>query len=159
MVHNYLWYKAFKKTLEDLGFVSCPLDGCVFSLVTPGPHGKALVRGMWGIHVDDGIGGGDQYFMGAIEKLRERYSFGAFKIGEFDFCGIRYHQMRDGSIELCQEKYIEQVEPIQVQRQRRKEPQAPVNKQERQCLRQLCGSLQYAAAQTRPDICAKVGLL
>jgi len=26
-------------------------------------------------------------------------------------------------------------------------------------LRQICGSLQYAAVQTRPDICAKVGLL
>ena len=122
-------------------------------------YGKPLVRGVLGIHVDDGIRGGDQYFMDIIEKLRERYSFGAFNIGEFDFCGIRYHQMRDGSIELCQKKYIEQIEPIQVQRQRRKEPQAPVNEQERQCLRQLCGSLQYAAVQTRPDICAKVGLL
>ena len=97
--------------------------------------------------------------MGVINKLREKYSFGAFNIGDFDFCGIRYHQMRDGSIELCQKKYIEQIEPIQVQRHRRREPQTPVNEQERQCLRQLCGSLQYAAVQTRPDLCAKIGLL
>ena len=67
--------------------------------------------------------------------------------------------MRDGSIELCQKKYIEQIEPIQVQRHRRREPQTPVHEQERQCLRQLCGSLQYAAVQTRPDLCAKIGLL
>ena len=155
----FLWYKAFKRTLEELGFISCPLDGCVFSLVTKGPQGEPQVRGVLGIHVDDGIGGGDEYFMGVINKLREKYSFGAFNIGDFDFCGIRYHQMRDGSIELCQKKYIEQIEPIQVQRHRRREPQTPVNEQERQCLRQLCGSLQYAAVQTRPDLCAKIGLL
>eukprot|EP00435_Cladocopium_sp_Y103_P038988 s374_g10.t1 len=155
----YLWYHAFKQTLEELGFVSCPMDGCVFSLVTPDHQGKPKVRGVLGIHVDDGIGGGDDYFMKIIGNLRERYSFGAFNIGEFDFCGTRYRQHSDGSIELCQQGYIEKIEPIQVQRHRRKEPQSPVNEQERQCLRQLCGSLQYAAVQTRPDICAKVGLL
>ena len=97
--------------------------------------------------------------MEVIGRLRDRYSFGAFNIGEFDFCGIRYRQMEDGSIELCQRKYVEQIEPIQILKHRRKEPQAPVTEQERQCLRQICGSLQYAAVQTRPDICAKVGLL
>ena len=155
----FLWYHAFRRTLEELGFIVCPLDGCVFSLITPNSHGDPQVRGILGIHVDDGIGGGDEYFMKIIENLREKYSFGAFNIGEFDFCGIRYRQQGDGSIELCQQGYIEKIEPIQVQRHRRKEPQSPVNEQERQCLRQLCGSLQYAAVQTRPDICAKVGLL
>ena len=155
----YLWYQAFKKSLEELGFVSCPLDNCVFSLVTKDHQGKPVVRGVLGIHVDDGIGGGDDYYMEVIGRLRDRYSFGAFNIGEFDFCGIRYRQMEDGSIELCQRKYVEQIEPIQILKHRRKEPQAPVTEQERQCLRQICGSLQYAAVQTRPDICAKVGLL
>eukprot|EP00435_Cladocopium_sp_Y103_P056318 s71_g19.t1 len=155
----FLWYKSFKKTLEELGFVACPMDGCLFSLVTRGSKGEPKVRGVLGIHVDDGLGGGDQYFMDVIEKLRERYSFGAFNIGEFDFCGIRYRQLGDGSIELCQRKYVEQIQPIQIHRQRRREAQAPVTEQERQCLRQLCGSLQYAAVQMRPDICAKVGLL
>ena len=155
----YLWYHAFKRTLEELGFMSCPLDGCVFTLVTKGENGKPLVRGVLGIHVDDGIGGGDDYFMGVIGRLREKYSFGAFNIGEFDFCGIRYRQLDDGSVEMCQKGYVDKIDPIQIQRHRRKEPQAPVDETERQCLRQLCGSLQYAAVQTRPDICAKVGLL
>jgi hypothetical protein len=155
----YLWYQAFKRTLEELGFVPCPLDGCVFALVTPDDQGKPWVRGVLGIHVDDGLGGGDEYFMEVIGNLRQKYSFGAFNIGEFDFCGIRYRQLGDGSIELCQKGYVEHIEPIQVQRHRRKTPQAPVTESERQCLRQLCGSLQYAAVQTRPDICAKVGLL
>ena len=57
-----LWYKTIRKTLEDLGFVSAPFDGCVFSLITYGPNGQPQVRGCLGLHVDDGIGGGDDYF-------------------------------------------------------------------------------------------------
>eukprot|EP00435_Cladocopium_sp_Y103_P032161 s399_g8.t1 len=102
----FLWYQAFKSTLEELGFVSCPLDGCVFSLVTKGKDGAPVVRGVLGIHVDDGLGGGDDYFMGVIERLREKYSFGAFNIGEFDFCGIRYRQLEDGSVEMCQKRLL-----------------------------------------------------
>ena len=67
--------------------------------------------------------------------------------------------MEDGSTEMFQRRYVEQIEPIQILKHRHKEPQAPVTEQERQCLRQICGSLQYAAVQARPDICAKVGLL
>ena len=52
-----LWYKTIRKTLEELGFVAAPFDGCVFSLITAGPNGQPKVRGCLGLHVDDGIGG------------------------------------------------------------------------------------------------------
>ena len=45
----YLWYKAFRETLENLGFITCPLDGCLFSLVTPEKDGTPRVRGVLGI--------------------------------------------------------------------------------------------------------------
>ena len=155
----YLWYKSFCETLDELGFVVCPMDGCVFSLVSKGSDGNPRVHGVLGIHVDDGIGGGDSHFLKVIDRLKEKYSFGTYNTGDFDFCGIHYSQWRDGSIEMNQQKYIEKISPIQVHRHRRKEPQAPVTEVERQCLRQLCGSLQYAAVQTRPDLSAKVGIL
>ena len=154
-----LWYQAFRKTLEDLGFVVCPLDPCVFSLVTPDRQGKPCVRGILGIHVDDGIGGGDSYFTSVIEKLRAKYSFGTYNTGEFEFCGIHYRQWDDGSIEMCQQEYLNRIEPIQIPRGRRQEQSSLVTDSERQSLRQICGSLQFAAVQTRPDICAKVGIL
>ena len=102
-----LWYRTLRKTLESLGFVAHPLDGCVFSLVSKDPQGKVRVHGCLGIHVDDGIGGGDQYFKRVIGKLREIYSFGAYNEGEFEFCGVHYFQWDDGSIELEQKSYIQ----------------------------------------------------
>ena len=155
----YLWYQAFRATLEELGFLVCPLDNCVFSLVTMDQNNSPRVRGVLGIHVDDGIGGGDEYFMSIIEKLRGKYTFGAFNTGEFEFCGIHYRQWDDYSIEMCQQEYIQKIDPIHIPRPRRQEPESSVSEVERQQLRQLCGSMQYAATQTRPDICAKVGIL
>ena len=51
-----LWFQTLKQTLEDLGFIQSPFDACTFSLVTPQPDGEPLVRGVLGVHVDDGIG-------------------------------------------------------------------------------------------------------
>eukprot|EP00435_Cladocopium_sp_Y103_P025644 s3158_g6.t1 len=135
----FLWYRAFKATLESLGFVTCPFDGCLFSLVTSDPQGKP--------------------FKSIIQKLRGIYDFGAYNEGEFDFCGVHYKQWDDGSIEMDQGSYIQKIEPIEIPRSRRSTPEAAVTELERQQLRRLCGSLQYAAVHARPDLAAKTGQL
>ena len=155
----FLWYQAFRTTLESLGFVVCPFDGCLFSLVTKGNHDNPRVRGVLGIHVDDGIGAGDSYFKSVIQKLRGIYDFGAYYEKEFDFCGVHHKQWDDGSIEMDQVGYIQKIDPIEVARSRRSQPEAAVTEMERQHLRRLCGSLQYAAVHTRPDLAAKTGQL
>eukprot|EP00435_Cladocopium_sp_Y103_P042043 s45_g11.t1 len=155
----FLWYMEFRRVLEQLGFVCCPFDGCVFNLVTYGKGGKPQVRGVLGIHVDDGLGGGDEYFKATIQKLREKFSFGAYNEHEFDFCGVHYKQWDDGTIEMDQKEYIRKIDPINVPKHRRQDPEAELNETERQCLRGLCGSVQYAAVHTRPDLAAKVGQL
>eukprot|EP00435_Cladocopium_sp_Y103_P075770 s178_g64.t1 len=155
----FLWYQSLRTTLESLGFVVCPFDGCLFSLVTQGKYGEPKVRGVLGIHVDDGIGAGDGYFKSTIQKLRGIYEFGAYYEKEFDFCGVHYKQWDDGSIEMEQINYLQKIEPIDVARSRRSDPEAAVSEIERQHLRRLCGSLQYAAVHTRPDLSAKTGQL
>eukprot|EP00435_Cladocopium_sp_Y103_P027437 s224_g6.t1 len=155
----FLWYQSFRATLESLGFVVCPCDGCLFSLVTRGKHGEPQVRGVLGVHVDDGIGAGDSYFKSVIQKLRGIYDFGAYYEKEFDFCGVHFKQWDDGSIEMDQMGYIQKIEPIEVPKVRRQDPEMEVSEIERQHLRRLCGSLQYAAVHTRPDLAAKTGQL
>ena len=123
------------------------------------PKGKYGFHGCLGIHVDDGIGGGDQYFKRVIGKLREIYSFGAYNEGEFEFCGVHYFQWDDGSIELEQKSYIQKISPIEIPRSRRVDPKSSLTAAEVQMLRQICGSLQYSAVHTRPDLAAKVGEL
>ena len=155
----FLWFKTLKQTLEDLGFVQSPFDACTFSLVTPQENGEPLVRGVLGIHVDDGLGGGDSYFSEVIQKLRDIYSFGSYDEGEFVFTGIRFRQWDDASVEMDQIQYLEKILPIHIPRERRVNPEGSLSPEEVHELRRLNGSLQYAAVHTRPDIAAKVGFL
>ena len=155
----YLWYQELRKELLGIGFKQCPLDPCVFSLSTRDASGKLRSHGILGIHVDDGICGGDQVFQEALQKLRKRFSFGSYEQGTFVFTGIRLHQWEDGSIEMDQTEYVSKIEAINVPRERRKNLQDPVTEAERRQYRQLIGSLQYAAVHTRADLCAKIGEL
>ena len=94
-----------------------------------------------GIHVDDGVCGGDSRFHEVLKKLREKFSFGSFEERDFVFTGIRLHQWEDGSIEMDQKEYISKIESINVPRDRRKNLDAPLTEAERHRYRQLIGSL------------------
>ena len=151
-----LWYEELKSSLLQLGFVVSPLDPCVF--VLPNKQTKSI-HGLVGVHVDDGLAAGDDHFRQCIQQLESKFPFGSKKEGSFQFTGIRIQQKVDGSIELDQTKYIEDIPAIDVSRDRRKNPQLEVTSEERQSLRGLIGSLQYAASNTRPDISAKLSFL
>ena len=155
----FLWYKELQSALKALDFKQCPLDPCVFTLGSRRKDGTWQSHGVLGIHVDDGICGGDRTFQKALEQLRAKYSFGSFETGNFVFTGIRMSQWDDGSIEMDQKAYVEGIDPIHVPRDRRKEPNVSVSEEERRSFRQLIGSLQYAAVHTRADLSAKVSEL
>ena len=58
-----LWYIELKGALQNLGFLVSPLDPCLFVLPKKNPApGESYIHGVLGIHVDDGIGGGDAVF-------------------------------------------------------------------------------------------------
>ena len=151
-----LWYEELKTSLLNIGFVVSPLDPCIFVLPN---HRDNSIHGVVGIHVDDGIGAGDAYFQQCIAKLEQKFPFGSKKEGCFMFTGIQITQKPDGSIELDQQKYIEDIPTIEIPRDRRKFPEALVSEAERQSLRGLIGSVQYGASNTRPDLSAKLSFL
>ena len=151
-----LWYEELKSALLSLNFRMSPLDPCTF--VLPRQDGKGI-HGLVGVHVDDGVGAGDTVFEQAIAQLEQRYPFGSKKESDFIFTGIHVSQKWDGSIELDQTQYIEDIPSIDIERARRQSPELPVTNEEKQALRSLIGSIQYAATNTRPDLSAKLSLL
>ena len=82
--------------VSKLGFKPCPFDSCFFILRDPQDQKLA---GVLGIHVDDGIYGGNGYFQSQIAKLEEKYLFGPKKSRKFTFTGIDLQQNSDNSIE------------------------------------------------------------
>ena len=57
----YLWYCALRDALVKLGFEIAPWDPCVFVLRCPKTHQP---EGVIGVHVDDGLCGGNERFQG-----------------------------------------------------------------------------------------------
>lgn len=151
----YLWYQELKEALINLDFVMCPMDPCLFVL----PNRQGGIHGLVGIHVDDGLGCGDQVYQKAIQKLQEKYPFGSHRHKSFVFTGIQIDQHQDGTITLGQKEYVEKITPISIDRDCRKKHTLEVTEEEKQGLRGLIGSLQYAATNTRADISARLSLL
>jgi len=152
----YLWYKELDKALKELSFQPSPFDPTVYILY---PEGSQKPAGIIGIHVDDGLCGGNDFFLQQLRKLEEKYPFGSKKNQSFVFTGIEMNQNADFSITLSQEKYVSKIEPIHVQPERKSQPESSVNDKEKQDLRALIGSLQYASVNTRPDLASRLSYL
>ena len=156
-----LWYCELKSALLSIGFIISPMDPCLFVLPNSSPTSQQepKIHGVLGIHVDDGIGGGDATFAHAIKMLEKKYPFGSQRHQAFTFTGVQLRQEVNGDILLSQQNYINDIPPINVSRDRRKTPEALVTSQELQDLRGLIGSIQYAATNTRPDLSCRLSLL
>ena len=152
----YMWYKAILEQLTELGFQQSPFDPCVFILRNPQTR---MPDGILGLHVDDGLCGGNQRFKETIDKLEKKYPFGSKRINQFVFTGIEMNQHSDKSISLSQSNYVKNIEPIKISLERRRQEESDVTESERQDLRALIGSLQYAAVHTRPDISSRLSFL
>ena len=156
-----LWYCELKNALLGLGFTISPMDPCLFVLPKKSISSpeEPKIHGVLGVHVDDGLGGGDQVFNHAIKMLEKRFPFGSQRQGSFTFTGINLVQDHNGDINLNQKEYINDIPPINVARERRQQLDSQVTHQDLQDLRGLIGSLQYAASNTRPDLSCRLSLL
>ena len=151
----YLWYRTLRNELINLGFQTSPFDPCVFVLY----DSQKKPIGVIGIHVDDGLCGGTVEFHQKLQQLEKKYPFGSKKMGTFTFTGIDLQQNPDYSINLSQSKYVRNIKPIPISQQRKAQTQALVSEEERQQLRGLIGSLQYASVHTRPDLSSRLSAL
>ena len=152
----FLWFKELDRTLRKLSFVPSPFDPTVYILHEPGQQTPA---GIIGVHVDDGLCGGNKYFQEKLAQLEAIFPFGSKKAKAFTFTGIDLHQNANYSITLSQEKYLAKIEPIHIEHNRKHSPELTVNAEEKQALRALIGSLQYAAVNTRPDLSSRLSHL
>ena len=150
-----LWFRELTKTVSDLGFIAAPFDPCCFIL----SNEQGQARGFIGIHVDDGLFAGDEFFHKQINKLESQFPFRSRKKKDFVFTGLQIHQKEDFSITVDQTQYVKDINPIQIDKERKNHPEEPINESERQAFRGLIGSLQYASVNTRPDLGSRLSLL
>ena len=153
----YQWFMALHQELCSLGFTQSPFDPCMYALWSKTSPGT--LSGILGIHVDDGLCGGDKEFQERLALLEKKFPFGSKKCSSFTFTGIDLAQQGDFSINMNHTKYVGKIPPIKIEINRKTCLENPVTENERQDLRGLVGSLQYAAVNTRPDLASKLSML
>ena len=47
------------------------------------------IHGVLGAHVDDSVGGGDEYFHKQLKALEQKLPFGSLKYHKFTFTGVQ----------------------------------------------------------------------
>ena len=150
----YLWYMAISEELQKLVFSQSPFDPCQFIL----RHDKTgNIEGIIGLHADDGKK--SKYFEEKLALLEQKYPFGSKKMKQFTFTGIEIDQLPNGTITMKQTKYVNAIAPIPISNERKSQMENPVTEEERQKLRAIIGSLQYAAVHTRPDLSSRLSQL
>ena len=152
----FLWFQELDRTLQSLGFRQSPFDPCLYVLFS---EDEKSIDGIIGMHVDDGLGGGNSRFEAKLDALERKFTFGSKKAQTFNFTGIEIHQNSEGQIQMSQKTYVNKINPIKIAPQRRANPEAEITTEERHELRALIGSLQYAAVNTRPDLSSRLSYL
>ena len=94
----YLWYQTLSSELINLGMEVRPFDPCTFVLRDKNDNNR--LAGILGIHVDDGICGGNEQFQQVLNQREFKYKFGSKKVGSFRLTGIDLTQQGDHSIVL-----------------------------------------------------------
>ena len=110
----FLWYTELDRQLKALGFTPSPFDPCLYLLHE---EGRTEPAGILGVHLDDSLCGGSEFFHAKIKELEALFPFGSRKTKSFVFTGLEMHQRSDHSSVMSQEKYISKINPIHIQPQ------------------------------------------
>ena len=150
------WYLRLKQNILNLGCKSSSIDNGMFLM-----HSDNELIGILLIFVDDVLWGGtDKFHESVIVNLKEELEVGSEKESVFDYIGISMIQEEDHSIIINQQQYINSsLQLIEISRERMKEKNSPLNKDEKKELRSAVGRLNWVAGITRPDISFIVGTI
>eukprot|EP00971_Amphidinium_carterae_P139108 2756919-Amphidinium_carterae.4 len=139
------WKNSLYSTMTSLGFVQHPLGVC--TLLWYAPETQELA-GIVLLQVDDLLGGGEHPgFKKAVQKLRERYRFGKWRLLSegTEFNGRHLHQMSRSKITVDMKAFLQKIAPIPVNMKQQITPEVVTQ------YRGLVGSLSWATRSAVPQ--------
>ena len=143
-----------RSTLISLGWVESKFEAAFFLLWDAADNLVGLLLS----HVDDTFSGGEgAYYEEQMQKLAVKIKL-TFKKGTFRFCGKNVVQLEDLSIEVSQQESVENLEYMEIDKLRRKTPEAALIPEEITAFRSLIGAFGWIVRQTRHDLAVDVSM-
>ncbi|CAE7347138.1 RE1, partial [Symbiodinium microadriaticum] len=144
------WYRAFDAEARAVGFQRSSFDSCLYFFRST----SGSLAGALGAHVDDTMTGGEgPEYRRAIEKLKARFPYRKWRVGNGEFCGVVYSQdQATFEITFQQKEYARHLRPIALSKERRKDREALATPKEVAALRAVNGAANWLSGQSRPDL-------
>ena len=103
--------------------------------------------------MDDFLFGGNYEFLkDVIDPLCKVFKVGTHCDTAFRYLGLNVKQYSNSGIEIDQISYLETIEEVQIDANRKSMRDSPLSKAEIKSYRTLIGQLGWIAGQTRPDL-------
>ena len=98
------------------------------------------------------FGGSGPLYDRVIRETLAKFTVGKTQEDEFDFLGRHVTQRKDFSIEVDMDKYLRNVERVQIPMSRRKQSSSPLTPKELHDYRSIVGQLAWPARQVMPQL-------
>ena len=146
----FQWYNTFDLAAKEVGFRKSAFDNCLYYLHSP----DGMLIGALGAHVDDTMTGGrGPIYDEAIRKLRQRFPYRKWRVGNGEFCGVMYSQdPHTFEVNYQQSEYARHLRPVVLSRERKADREAPASEKEIKALRAINGAANWLSSQSRPDL-------
>ena len=110
------------------------------------------LEGIVAVHVDDFVyAGTDNWKERVMGNFKCKFKISVEAEKTFRYIGLNVKQ-HEGYIKIDQENYVQLLKPIPISRERAKEKEALLDKNEKAALKSLCGKLQWVTTNTRVDM-------
>ena len=154
------WRRTLKNYLvRELGYKPARMDPCLFLM-----HGNGDVdalEGMILVEVDDLLMFGGSRHDQKMARLQERFKFGKLKDINEEGVGFngRRLSMVNGVLYINMEKFVkERLMEAEITKERKKQTGEKLNSEELGQTRAICGALNWAGKEGRPDAAAAASL-
>ena len=146
------WWFTFDEEVRQGGWLRSQFDNCLYYL--PDPQNPSQICGVLGAHVDDTITGGEgSAYTAAVDRLKNRFPYRKWRVGNGEFCGVMYNQdPQSYEIRYQQNEYASHMRPISLSKDRLRNKDAKATDREIAALRAVNGAANWVSSQSRPDL-------
>ena len=154
------WVESVYEELREMGLVQCKTDPCVWKLVKETPQGP-LLQVLVLFHIDDFMLAGRKGKLDGknFNRMRNKLKWSEWEEGHLRMTGVDVSQLQDGSFLMDQKAYVDNIDPAEINPERRKTPEASVTEREKSSLRGLWGAMQWPCTQTDAKRACAISML
>ena len=151
------FYMSLSGEIQKLGCSKARMDLAMFILFKNDNDEEPWEKKPLGVavsHVDDVLhGGGRTFHKQVMEPLFNKFKFGSHENTEFRYVGMNFSQLRDGSIQMDQDHYVDALEGPDIDIVADISMEEIMGDEGQREFRSAVAKLNCVGYQSRPDLC------